>query len=67
MTVLKTARIMLRPYPEEPRAASRRMQPHRSFYIHPSRRGQEAAPQDEVSLLFDGDLNPVIFARRTVW
>jgi hypothetical protein len=51
----------LRPHPEEPRSGvSKDGCRTVLFSIHPSRRGQKAAPQDEASLLVDGDLNLVI-------
>ena len=47
-------RVMLRPHPEE-RPLGRVSKDGREFIccVHPSRRGEDAAPQDEVYLLFD--------------
>jgi hypothetical protein len=51
----------LRPHPEELRSGvSKDGSRTVLFSIHPSRRGQKAAPQDEASPLFDGDSHLVI-------
>src|ERR1700722_5377274 len=47
-------RVTLRPHPEEHAiACASKDGPESRCCVHPSRRGQTAAPQDEVSRLFD--------------